>query len=119
MVDDLQLPSGHGRPCCICTVACDALTGDPGRWPVHLGNAKDAHVECVNTTLRQFAAMTAELEAMTRAADQQRERAKTAEREVERLRFFVEKLRLVCDAHSATKTSGWLFEEAERLARWP
>lgn len=48
---------GHNKPCYYCGENCDALAGNPGKWPVMLchkdepGVMKYHHVECVTKRL--------------------------------------------------------------------
>jgi hypothetical protein len=35
-VDGLQIPGGHEKPCTICGDPCNALAGNPDKWPVFL-----------------------------------------------------------------------------------
>lgn len=42
--------------CFLCGDETEPLAGNPGRWPVHLGNDRDAHVACVNLVLRAYEA---------------------------------------------------------------
>jgi hypothetical protein len=37
--------------CRLCSKQCNSLAGNPGKWPVHLGNDYDAHISCVNEWL--------------------------------------------------------------------
>lgn len=35
--------------CFLCNQPCNVVAGDPGLWPVHLGNDRNAHVACVRS----------------------------------------------------------------------
>lgn len=41
------------RTCLLCGLFCDPLAANPGLWPLHIGNARDAHVSCVNDLIRE------------------------------------------------------------------
>lgn len=39
---------GHEKPCSLCGEPCSCLAGDPGQWPVYLGNdLRFTHAGCV------------------------------------------------------------------------
>lgn len=50
-------PEGHGKPCHYCGEPCDALIGNPNRWPIPLchrddpGRVKWHHIGCVTDRL--------------------------------------------------------------------
>jgi hypothetical protein len=46
----MMIPAEHGKLCSICGQPCDALAGNPGRWPVVLprdGLPVIAHAGCI------------------------------------------------------------------------
>ena len=43
--------NGHGAPCVLCDRPCSSLEGDPGLWPIRLGNDGWRHIGCVNERL--------------------------------------------------------------------
>jgi hypothetical protein len=66
--------SGHDMLCHYCMEACDALAGNPGRWPVGLchkdapGVVKWHHVECVASRLQRLQDIERELAALKKLA---------------------------------------------------
>lgn len=40
-------PKGHDEPCLICGEMCSSFAGNPGLWPVRLGNSGWYHVGCI------------------------------------------------------------------------
>ncbi len=68
---------GHAEPCYYCNTLCDALSGNPSRWPVPLchkdapGVVKWHHTGCVSNRLEEADAIihAAEQAAYERAAE--------------------------------------------------
>ena len=54
--------NGHNAPCVMCNEPCSALAGNPGLWPVRLGNDGWRHVACINKALAELAEARTEIE---------------------------------------------------------
>lgn len=50
-IERLKMPgSGHAQPCRDCGLPCSSIAGNPGQWPVYLGDGY-RHVGCVRKAL--------------------------------------------------------------------
>ena len=62
--------NGHDQPCYYCGELCNAVAGNPEKWPIPLchpeepGKVKWHHVGCVSERLRKIERLPAELEAV-------------------------------------------------------
>lgn len=60
---------GHREPCTMCSEPINSLAGNPGLWPLRLGNGGWTHVGCVNKALRERDVARAEAQRLQEALD--------------------------------------------------